>query len=118
MTRGTMVVGALVFLEKLRISPDAAFSVGDWTANVIFIVVIGGIGSVEGPIIGTIVFFVLRALLADYGAWYLIILGATAVIVMIAAPQGVWGILSRRFDLHFFPIQRRLVLRSDTPNSP
>ena len=106
------LVGALVFLEKLRISPDAAFSVGDWTAYVIFIVVIGGIGSIEGPIIGTIVFFALRALLADYGAWYLIMLGAIAVTVMLAAPQGLWGLLSRRFDLHFFPVQRRLITRS------
>jgi branched-chain amino acid transport system permease protein len=83
------LVDALAFLEKLRISPDAALSGGDWTANVIFIVVIGGIGSIEGPIVGTIVFFGLRALLVDYGAWYLITLGALAVAVMLLAPQGL-----------------------------
>ena len=54
---GTAMVGALIFLQKLRVSPDAAFSVNDWTAFVIFITVIGGIGRIEGPIIGTIVFF-------------------------------------------------------------
>ena len=54
------MVGALIFLQKLRISPDTAFSVNDWTAFVIFITVIGGIGRIEGPIIGTIVFFLLR----------------------------------------------------------
>jgi branched-chain amino acid transport system permease protein len=106
----TGMVGALVFLEKLRISPDAAFSVGDWTVNVIFIVVIGGIGSIEGPIIGTLVFFGLRALLVDYGAWYLITLGLVAVLVMLAAPHGLWGLVSRRLDLHFFPVQRRVRL--------
>ena len=63
----TAAVGALIFLQKLRISPDAAFSVNDWTAFVIFIVVIGGIGTIEGPIIGTIVFFLLRETLADLG---------------------------------------------------
>ncbi len=104
------LVGALAFLEKLRISPDAAFSVGDWTANVIFIVVIGGIGSIEGPILGTIVFFGLRALLVDYGAWYLITLGALAVAVMLLAPQGLWGLLARAFGWQFFPVQRRLRL--------
>ncbi len=57
---GTAMVGALIFLQKLRISPDAAFSVNDWTAFVIFITVIGGIGRIEGPIIGTVVFFLLR----------------------------------------------------------
>ncbi|GIX15136.1 MAG: hypothetical protein KatS3mg118_3095 [Paracoccaceae bacterium] len=67
----TAVVGALIFLQKLRISPDAAFSVNDWTAFVIFIVVIGGIGSIEGPIIGTLIFFALRETLADLGTIYL-----------------------------------------------
>src|SRR4029077_3304413 len=57
---GTAMIGALIFLQKLRISPDTAFSVNDWTAFVIFITVIGGIGRIEGPIFGTIVFFLLR----------------------------------------------------------
>ena len=102
------LVGALIFLEKLRISPDAAFSVGDWTASVIFIVVIGGIGSIEGPIVGTIVFFALRALLVDYGAWYLITLGLLAVVIMLVAPQGLWGVIARPLGLQLFPVQRRL----------
>lgn len=106
---GTGMVGALVFLTKLRISPEAGFNVVDWTANVIFIVVIGGIGTIEGPIIGVIVFFVLRELLADFGSWYLIVLGAAAVLMMLRAPQGVWGLIAERFDLRFFPVQRRLV---------
>jgi branched-chain amino acid transport system permease protein len=63
----TGTVGALIFMQKLRISPDAAFSANDWTAFVIFIVVIGGIGQMEGPLIGTIVFFLLRGFFADFG---------------------------------------------------
>jgi hypothetical protein len=47
--------------------------VQDWTAYVIFIVVIGGIGTIEGPILGVLVFFILQSLLADYGSWYLMI---------------------------------------------
>ena len=106
---GTGMVGALVFLTKLRISPEAGFNVIDWTANVIFIVVIGGIGTIEGPIIGVIIFFVLRELLADFGSWYLIVLGGIAVLMMLRAPQGVWGLVAERLDLRFFPVQRRLV---------
>jgi Branched-chain amino acid transport system / permease component len=67
----TAMVGAFIFLQRLRISPDAAFSVNDWTAFVIFITVIGGIGRIEGPIVGTIVFFALRQTLADLGTIYL-----------------------------------------------
>ena len=72
--------------------------------------VIGGIGRIEGPIVGTIVFFVLRALFADYGAWYLMLLGLVAVVVMLAAPKGLWGYLAERFDLQLFPVQRRVRL--------
>lgn len=105
---GTGVIGALIFLQKVRISPDAGFSLIDWTANVLFIVIIGGIGRIEGPIIGTLVFFILREYFAGWGAWYMILLGSAAIAVMMFAPQGIWGLVAARFDLHFFPLRRRL----------
>ncbi|MBZ0129120.1 MAG: branched-chain amino acid ABC transporter permease [Rhodobacteraceae bacterium] len=104
----TAVIGALIFLQKLRISPDAAFSVNDWTAFVIFIVVIGGIGTVEGPIIGTLIFFALRETLADLGTIYLIVLGIVAIVIMLKAPKGVWGLIRARFDLQLFPLGFRV----------
>ena len=107
---GTAMVGALIFLQKLRISPDAAFSVNDWTAFVIFITVIGGIGRIEGPIVGTLVFFLLRQFLADLGTIYLIMLGAVAIVVMLKAPKGLWGLVVERFGFQFFPLERRVVL--------
>jgi branched-chain amino acid transport system permease protein len=100
------LVGALVILEKLRTTPAAAFSVTDWSADVIFIVIIGGIGSVEGPIIGTLIFFALRFFLADFGAWYLIVLGTIAILVMLKAPTGLWGVISTSFNIRLFPVQR------------
>ena len=104
---GTATVGALIFLQKLRISPDAAFSVNDWTAFVIFITVIGGIGRIEGPIVGTIVFFALRQTLADHGTLYLLMLGAVAIVVMLKAPKGIWGVIVEKLDWQVFPLQRR-----------
>lgn len=106
----TACVGALIFLQKLRISPDAAFSVNDWTAFVIFIVVIGGIGTIEGPIIGTIVFFLLRETLADLGAVYLMILGLVAIVIMLRAPKGIWGFVRERTGLDLFALSRRVVV--------
>jgi branched-chain amino acid transport system permease protein len=114
---GTAMVGALVFLQKLRISPDAAFSVNDWTAFVIFITVIGGIGRIEGPIVGTIVFFVLRQTLADRGTLYLLMLGAVAIVVMLKAPKGIWGVIVDKLDWQIFPLQRRVVLPPRTERS-
>ena len=108
---GTAMVGALIFLQKIRISPDTAFSVNDWTAFVIFITVIGGIGRIEGPIIGTVIFFLLRQTLADLGAIYLLILGVVAIAVMLWAPRGLWGLIADRFGWQVFPLQRRLVTK-------
>ena len=79
------------------------FRVNDWTAFVIFITVIGGIGRIEGPIIGTIVFFVLRQTLADLGTLYLLMLGLVAIVVMLKAPKGLWGLVAERFGWQMFP---------------
>jgi branched-chain amino acid transport system permease protein len=106
----TGMVGALIFLQKARISPDAAFSLVDWTAYVIFIVVIGGIGTMEGPIIGVAIFYLLQYYLASLGSWYLIILGALAILLMLFAPAGVWGVISHRFGISLFPVRRRLIV--------
>src|SRR3981081_2838712 len=103
-------VGALISMQKLRISPEAAFSVNDWTAFVVFIVIIGGIGRMEGPLIGTIVFFLLRGFLADLGPWYLMLLGAFAIIITLTMPKGIAGWLAERFDLDLFPLRRRVCL--------
>ena len=105
----TGLIGGFIFLQKLRISPEAGFSLNDWTVVVIFMVVIGGIGTLEGPIIGLLIYFGMRELLADYGSWYLILLGLLAVVVMLTARQGVWGLIAGRFDIHLFPVRRHLV---------
>ena len=112
----TGMIGALIYLQKARISPDAAFSVLDWTAYVIFITVIGGIGTMEGPVIGAIVFYLMQRYLADFGAWYLILLGSLAIVIMLFAPKGIWGFVSNRYDLTLFPTRRRLVNHGDDGN--
>jgi branched-chain amino acid transport system permease protein len=111
---GTAMIGALIFLQKLRISPDTAFSVNDWTAFVIFITVIGGIGRIEGPVIGTIVFFMLRQTLADLGSLYLLMMGMVAIVVMLWAPKGLWGMIAERFGWQALPLQRHLVFEKET----
>jgi len=115
---GTAMVGAFIFLQKLRISPDTAFSVNDWTAFVIFITVIGGIGRIEGPIIGTIIFFALRQSFAGLGSLYLLMMGAVAIVVMLWAPKGLWGMAVERLGWQILPLQRHLVLRKDARGKP
>ena len=85
--------GALITLQKLRIAPSASFSIADWTVLIIFNVIIGGIGSIEGPIIGTIVFFALRGYLSALGTWHLILLGMISIATILVEPRGIWGMV-------------------------
>jgi len=106
---GCAMTGALLFITKLRVAPDPAFSI-DWTTTMFFIVVIGGIGTLEGPFIGTIAYFLLREWLSDMGSVYLITLGVITMLVMLFFDKGLWGLVARRTDWQLFPLQRRMGL--------
>jgi ABC-type branched-subunit amino acid transport system permease subunit len=100
---GCGAAGALYIISQQFVVPTAAFSV-QWSAEMIFITIIGGIGTIEGPIVGTIVFFVLQQTLSHYGTWYLIILGLVAMVVAIWAPRGLWGLVADRLGIRLFPV--------------
>ncbi len=100
---GCGAAGAMLVISQLNVQPAAMFSVR-WSAYMIFAAVIGGVGLIEGPILGAVVFFVLQQTLADQGAWYLIVLGGAAVVMATWVPQGLWGLVSARFDLRLFPV--------------
>ena len=101
------LAGALITLQKLRVAPPASFSITDWTVFIIFIVVIGGIGSLEGPIIGTILFFVLREYLAELGTWHLIVLGTVSIVVILVEKRGLWGLVRRVWPEELFPTSHK-----------
>jgi len=113
---GAAFAGALYFVGNLRISPDAAFSV-NWTAFAIFMVVIGGIGRIEGPIVGSLVFWALNKAFSDYGSWYLMGLGLLAIVVTIFFKQGLWGWLQQRWGWSLFPTTRWLVASPTSTSS-
>ena len=105
---GTGLAGALYFVGNLRISPDAAFGV-NWTAFAIFMVVIGGIGRIEGPLVGALIFWALNRFFSDYGSWYLMGLGLLAIVITLYFKQGLWGYAQQRWGWTLFPTQRRLL---------
>jgi branched-chain amino acid transport system permease protein len=100
---GAGLAGALIALNSLRVTPESIFSV-DYTAFMLFIVVIGGVGTIEGPILGAVVFYLLQELLAPLGSWYLVILGLIAVVVVLAAPKGLWGLIAGNGRIRLFPV--------------
>lgn len=99
--------GALIAMSTLNVQPNAVYGV-QWSAYMIFIVVIGGVGSIEGPLIGAFLFWLLQVLLADFGELYLIGLGVLGIAMVLWAPGGVWGLITRRRRIDLFPIGYRL----------
>jgi branched-chain amino acid transport system permease protein len=109
----TGAAGAVAYMSTMQVSPDASFGLG-WTATAIFIVVLGGIGRIEGPVVGTVLFFALREFASDFGAWYFVVLGLLAIVTMVVAPGGIWGWLSRRWPhVDLLGIRRWMPSRPD-----
>jgi branched-chain amino acid transport system permease protein len=101
----TGLAGAVAYMNTLQVTPDASFGLG-WTATAIFISVLGGIGRIEGPVIGTLVFFALRETSSQFGAWYFVALGLLAIATMLVAPGGAWSLVQRRWP-NFDPFSMR-----------
>lgn len=118
---GCGLAGAMIAANTLRVQPESMFSV-QYAAFMIFIVIIGGLGTIEGPIIGALVFFALQQWLADLGTWYLVILGLVAIAIVLFVPGGIWGLLSGRGRVRLFPVGHQLLTDSprftDTAHQP
>jgi len=100
---GCGAAGAVLAISQLQVQPAAVFSV-QWTAVMAFATIIGGLGTIEGPIVGTVVYMVLQQTLASYNAWYLIILGLVAIFVALFARRGLWGLVDARINMRLFPV--------------
>ena len=95
--------GAVLAISQLQVQPGAVFSI-QWTAEMAFVTIIGGLGTIEGPILGTAVYMVLQQTLASYNAWYLIILGLVAIFMALFARRGLWGLVDARLNVPLFPV--------------
>jgi branched-chain amino acid transport system permease protein len=104
---GCGAAGAMTLANTLFIEPNSIFGV-DWTAYMIFMVLVGGLGTFEGPIVGALVLFAIQNEFADNGVWYLVGLGATAILFALLLPRGVWGTIEDKFDFQVMPVGYRL----------
>jgi branched-chain amino acid transport system permease protein len=103
---GCGAAGGILAIDQLQVVPGTSGGVFSvlWTAEMAFAVIIGGIGTIEGPIVGTIVYMLLQQTLQSYNAWYLIILGLVAIAITLFARRGLWGLLDERFNIRLFPV--------------
>ena len=100
---GCGAAGSVTILNTLRVQPDSIFGV-QWTAYMIFMVLLGGFGTFEGPVLGALVLFFVQQQFANEGSWYLVGLGAVAIVVTLVFPRGLWGALVDRFELRLMPV--------------
>jgi len=99
--------GTLLIISNLQVQPDASFSV-QYSAFMIFMVLVGGMGTFEGPLVGALVFFGLQQALSSYGVWYLVIVGSVAVAVTVWLPAGIWGTFDPRRRRSIVPLRHRV----------
>jgi branched-chain amino acid transport system permease protein len=111
---GCGAAGGVLAISQLQVQPAAVFSV-QWTAVMAFATIIGGLGTIEGPIVGTVVYMVLQQTLASYNAWYLIILGLVAIFVALFARRGLWGLVDARINVRLFPVGYWLRVDEERP---
>lgn len=105
---GTGLAGAIYFMAQLRITPPSAFD-ANWANIAIFIVMVGGIGSIEGVLIGALIYFFADRWFGDYGAAYLVVLGLLTLFMALFARGGIWGMICKVVDAPWFPTRRRLL---------
>ena len=100
---GTAIAGALWLAQAASFQPKAYFSV-QWTAYMIFMVLVGGLGRFEGAILGALLFFLVETWFAATGVWYLIGLGSVAMLCSLFLPKGLWGAIEKRLDISLIPV--------------
>ena len=101
------MTGIVIFLNQAYIMPASAFSI-DWTIAMVFIVIIGGSSTIEGPIVGAVVYIILRQILYNFPGISNIFLGVIAIVIILVAPKGIMGFVNHKFNLDLFGIRRQM----------
>ena len=107
---GCTAAGTVILAWQLSIpplGPDSIFGV-NWSAKMIFMVLVGGLGTFEGPILGAVVLYLLQTYVSTAGVWYFVMLGGIAIGVALLLPRGLWGTVQERFNLQLLPVGYRL----------
>lgn len=102
----TGVAAAIMYTFQIFIQPYKAFAI-DWTVKLVFIVIIGGIGTIEGPIIGSLIYVLLSQTLSEYISVSLLILGVIAILVILTAPLGIMGSLQKKLGFEILSPRRK-----------
>jgi branched-chain amino acid transport system ATP-binding protein/branched-chain amino acid transport system permease protein len=85
------IAGAFFAVQKTVVTPDDFTA--DFSIFFLLTIVLGGLGTLWGPIIGALVFFLIPELLAGMQSWRMLIYGVILLGLMLFAPHGLYGAL-------------------------
>jgi branched-chain amino acid transport system permease protein len=100
---GCALAGALWLATSVTFQPKTNFGV-QWTAYMILMALVGGLGTFEGPILGALLFFLVQDQFGENGVAYMAGLGAAAILFALFMPRGLWGEIEARTGLRLLPV--------------
>jgi branched-chain amino acid transport system permease protein len=100
---GCALAGVLWLSTSVTFQPKTNFGV-QWTAYMILMSLVGGLGTFEGPILGALLFFLLQDWFGESGVWYMAGLGAVAILFALFLPRGLWGEVEARTGVRLLPV--------------
>ncbi len=102
----TGLAAGTLYIFQVYIQPYKAFAI-DWTVILVFIVIIGGIGTIEGPIIGSLIYVILSQTLSNYMSVSVLLLGIIAIVIILAMPKGIMGTIQGKLGFELLSARRR-----------
>ena len=84
------IVGGIQAQWTGYVEPAGSFAL-DWTVETVNAAIIGGVGTIVGPLAGSAISVGISQRLAGYPTVHLIILGVLLIVVIRLAPNGLWG---------------------------
>ncbi len=109
------IVGSFYAVYMAFISPSS-FQYGE-SISMVAMVVLGGLGSIPGAILGAVLLTILPEALRSFSDYRLIIYGVVMILMMIFRPNGIWGIEKRRRNAYLGYIERGVRFGKNTPGA-
>ena len=90
------LAGALIANQTEFVSPSFL----DWqrSGEILVIVILGGMGTLYGPVVGAAAYLLLEEFLSQWTEHWMIVLGPLLILVVLFAKRGLWGLMERDAD--------------------
>lgn len=82
----------------VRVASPDAFGLGQLTL-ILSILLVGGAGTLWGPVVGAFAITLLSEAIADYGSWRNIAIGALIILILVFYPGGLWAAVDELREL-------------------